>query len=348
MSVVGYYVRGSWRALKATARNLFRPVVTEGVRPHETRAERYRASFALVHDEHGDEACIGCMLCEKICPSDIITVKRGKKAESPNTGEKRGWCEDFTLDLQACIICELCVQVCPVDAIVMVREQEQPGYSREDLVLTMDKLYANETAKPLYWGTGSKLFEMQDPDRLMIARFLGRTKRRAQANRLYEACVEQAREPAFYASLGVPDTLDGRFDMIGVHVFLLLRRLKAEGEKGEAFAQTVFDAMFADMDRSLREMGVGDMGIGKRVRAMGKAFMGRIMAYDKALEGDEPLEDALARNLYRNTGQDAENLSWMAAYMRRQLKALEGQPAEALFQGEVVFDKAETQPGDAA
>ena len=158
------YFADAARALVATLKGALRKPTTEQfpkeVRP---RPERYRASFALVHDEHGDEACIGCLACERICPSRVISLKPGPKAESPKTGKKRGWCEDFTLDLNACIFCELCVQVCPVDAIVMVREKETPGWSREDLVLTMDKLYANETLKTPTWGTGTKLMEMQEP-----------------------------------------------------------------------------------------------------------------------------------------------------------------------------------------
>ena len=159
---------GAGRALWVTFRNFFRRRVTEGMRPEESRAKRYKASFALVHDEHGEEACIGCDLCGKICPSQIITVVSDSKRLSPVTGKKRGYVKDFTLDLQACIYCELCVQVCPTDAIVMLRVQEEPGYAREDLVLTMDKLYENERRKPLYWGKGSLLMEMQDPNRRVL------------------------------------------------------------------------------------------------------------------------------------------------------------------------------------
>lgn len=147
--------------------NLFRPQVTEPLpwKERRARSERYRASFALVHDENGEEACIGCKMCEKICPSDIITVTPGGKVESPATGKKRGTASAFTLDLNACIICELCVQVCPVDAILMLRVQEQPSFDRNALMLDMEKLYENEKLAELTWATGAKLMEMQDPDR---------------------------------------------------------------------------------------------------------------------------------------------------------------------------------------
>ena len=144
------------------------PMVTESIRPHETRSDRFKGSFALLHDTdpesptYEQELCIGCLACERICPSQIITVTRGPKIEKTD-GKKRGTASDFTLDLQACIYCELCIQVCPTDAIIFVRVQEKPGFSREDLVLTMDKLYANEKLQPHYWGTGSKLMEMQNP-----------------------------------------------------------------------------------------------------------------------------------------------------------------------------------------
>ncbi|MBS1153748.1 MAG: NADH-quinone oxidoreductase [Myxococcaceae bacterium] len=158
---MGYFT-DSVAALAATMRNFFRPATTvqypKVIRP---RAERYRASFALLHDEQGDEACIGCLQCERICPSKVISIKGPVKKDSPITGKKRGYADDFTLDLSACIFCELCVQVCPTDAIVMTREQEQPAFAREDLVLTMAKLYANEKSKPRAWGDGTRLMEMQ-------------------------------------------------------------------------------------------------------------------------------------------------------------------------------------------
>jgi len=156
-------IQSGLRALATTIVNAFRPVATVQyplvVRP---RAERYRASFALLHDEHGDELCIGCLFCERICPSEVISIKQAAKRESPVTGKKRGYADDFTLDMSACIFCELCVQVCPTDAIVMTREQDQPSYSREDLVLTMPKLYANEKTKTRSWGDGTRLMAMQD------------------------------------------------------------------------------------------------------------------------------------------------------------------------------------------
>jgi len=155
----------SFDNLAVNLRNIFRPKNTEALPWEETRARsaRYRASFALVHNEHGEEACIGCKMCEKICPSEIITVVPGGRVESPATGKKRGSCSDFILDLNACIVCELCVQVCPEDAILMLKVQETPSYSREDLVLTMDKLYENEKLEATTWATGAKLIDMQAP-----------------------------------------------------------------------------------------------------------------------------------------------------------------------------------------
>lgn len=161
---MGYFL-DSLRSMGTTIKNAFRPPTTvQFPKEKRERSERYRTSFALLHDTEGDELCVGCLQCERICPSQVITVIAEKK-ESPVTGKRRGYATDFVLDLNACIFCELCVQVCPTDAIVMTRVAETPGYSREELCLTMDRLYENETAKPATWATASLLMAMQDPKR---------------------------------------------------------------------------------------------------------------------------------------------------------------------------------------
>jgi cytochrome b pre-mRNA-processing protein 3 len=165
-----------------------------------------------------------------------------------------------------------------------------------------------------------------------------------RANTLYNTAVAQSRQPGFYLAGGVPDTIDGRFDMIVLHAFLIMRRLRDGGPDGEALSQALFDEMFADMDRSLREMGVGDMGIGRKVRGMGKAFMGRVRAYEEALEeGGNALEEALTRNLYRSAPPSPVALALVAAYVRHENAALKSFPIAALMAGEASFGPA---PGD--
>ncbi len=160
-----------WQTLKSiglsmavTARNFFRPPATV-MYPEQARAypERFRALvFALTHDpETGEENCIGCMMCEHICPAIAIKVVPEKHPDK--AGKTRGWAKEFYLDLNTCIFCELCVQVCPTDAIVMTKVWEASVYERRDFVLDKDALHANETKYPLAWATGSRLREMQGP-----------------------------------------------------------------------------------------------------------------------------------------------------------------------------------------
>jgi len=157
------YLTDTLRALVTTLVNVFRrPVTVQFPVEIRPRADRFRTSFALLHDEQGDELCIGCLQCERICPSQVIRIVQAPKRESKVTGKKRGWADDFTLDLAACIFCELCVQVCPADAIVMTKAAEEPTFTREDLVLTMEKLYANEKTKPASWANGTRLMAMQE------------------------------------------------------------------------------------------------------------------------------------------------------------------------------------------
>ncbi|MGE3623194.1 MAG: ubiquinol-cytochrome C chaperone family protein [Bdellovibrionales bacterium] len=154
------------------------------------------------------------------------------------------------------------------------------------------------------------------------------------ADPLYRACVAQARLPVFYTDFGVPDTVDGRFDMLVLHVFLVLRQLKGEARA----SQQLFDLMFADMDKNLREMGVGDMSVGKKIRPMISAFYGRAKAYEGALrDGGDTLRDTLARNIYGRTPPAPEALQAMTDYVRRAASRLDGQPSAQLLQGQVDF-----------
>lgn len=158
---------------------------------------------------------------------------------------------------------------------------------------------------------------------------------------LHAAIVNQARQPVFYAQHGVPDSLDGRFDMVVLHAYLAFGRLKQLGETGEALSQQLFDLIFDDMDANLREIGVGDLSVGKKVKKMAQAFFGRAAAYDAGLEANaapDVLEQALRRNVYGTVANPApENLAWLASYTRSALAALADQPAEMLLSGRLRF-----------
>jgi cytochrome b pre-mRNA-processing protein 3 len=142
---------------------------------------------------------------------------------------------------------------------------------------------------------------------------------------IYGMIVAQAREPLFYRDLGVPDTVDGRFDLLILHLWMVLRRLK--GTEGRAdLAQALFDRFCEDMDANLREMGVGDLIVPKRMQAFGEAFYGRAAAYDLALTDNA---DALARALSRNIltknildGEANENARRLASYAEDAIAAL--------------------------
>lgn len=161
-----------------------------------------------------------------------------------------------------------------------------------------------------------------------------------QGRALYSAVVSQARRPEFYADLGVPDTLDGRFDMIVLHVFLVMQRLRGQGEAADGVARALVEALFDDMDANLREMGVADLGVGKRVKQMIDGLYGRLDAYRDGLAADDgghALRVALDNNLFGTVATRPGQLGAMADYVRREVLALAGQPADALLAGTVAF-----------
>ncbi len=159
---------------------------------------------------------------------------------------------------------------------------------------------------------------------------------------LYGAIVAQARAPVFYVEFGVPDTVDGRFDLIVLHLVLVLRRLAAIGERGQNLGQRLFDAFCRDLDGNLREMGVGDLAVPKRMRRFGEAFYGRQAAYLAALAADDQqdFEKALARNILQVEGID-HRAARLARYARAAARQLDAKDAAALCGGAIDFPDPE-------
>lgn len=166
-------------------------------------------------------------------------------------------------------------------------------------------------------------------------------KRKASRNSIravYGAIVAAARHPRFYAEWGVPDTVDGRYDMIIYHAVPVIDRLSREGEAAKGFAQGLTDEVFADMDRSLREMGVGDLSVGKKVRRMAEVFYGRARAYTAALAaGDvEALTEALGRNIFAGV-EAPDGARLLADHALRLYQYLHERPIGPILSGEIDF-----------
>jgi cytochrome b pre-mRNA-processing protein 3 len=154
---------------------------------------------------------------------------------------------------------------------------------------------------------------------------------------IYGMIVAQAREPAFYASFNVADTVNGRLDMLILHLWLVLRRLRSVAG-GDQLAQAVFDHFCADMDDNLREMGVGDLTVPKRMQAFGEAFYGRSTAYDLAFDaGDQELAQSLMRNVLN--GDFPESARSLANYVRVASAHLAAVEDNAICVGSWTFSK---------
>jgi cytochrome b pre-mRNA-processing protein 3 len=152
---------------------------------------------------------------------------------------------------------------------------------------------------------------------------------------LYAAIVAAARQEKFYAVWGVPDSMDGRFDMQVLHMYLVLERLGESGVEAEALRQTLTDRFFAAMDAALREVGVGDLAVGKKVRKMAEAFFGRIKAYSAATTEND-LRDAFARNIY--AGAEAGRAGALATWTIQARQVLKTQALDAVARGDVRFE----------
>jgi cytochrome b pre-mRNA-processing protein 3 len=170
----------------------------------------------------------------------------------------------------------------------------------------------------------------------MLNRLFRPNPTREAGGALYAAVVEQARAPALYATLGAPDTVEGRFEIYSLHVVLLLDRLNAPGEAAKAVSQALFDTYVKSLDDALREMGVGDLSVGKKMRRLAEAFFGRVKSYHAAfaaLPDEGPLRDLLTRTVY--AAADAAKAPALAAYVVAQREHLAGQPLEGFLEGRV-------------
>ena len=154
---------------------------------------------------------------------------------------------------------------------------------------------------------------------------------------VYSAIVAQSRQPRFYADWQVPDTVTGRFDMISLHMALLFRRLRAESGPQKQFSQAVFDLFFKDMDRSLREMGVTDLGVPKKIQKMGNIFFGLLAALNAAMDSKDvaAVEQVLSRNIFEDS--TGPHVRALADYLFAEDEVLSTQSPEQITAGTIDF-----------
>lgn len=199
-------------------------------------------------------------------------------------------------------------------------------------------------------------------------------KWRGQARLLYTTISAVSREPALYLTLGVPDTVEGRFESLSLHVCLVLRRLKALPPPALDVSKDIVDLFFADLDAALRELGVGDLSVGKKIKVLAQAFYGRAKALEGALAAGAPagaLEMVLARNvlgLGENAGDDGGSVAVradtgnidttdlgapdlgaeLAHYVRDAARLLDGQDLDAILRADHLFPPLDTPVFSAA
>jgi cytochrome b pre-mRNA-processing protein 3 len=175
----------------------------------------------------------------------------------------------------------------------------------------------------------------------------GRARRQVAAA-LYRDLVNQARTPVFYRDLGVPDSPEGRFEMVGLHVALVVRRLRGAGPAGRALAQELFDLMFADIDESLRRIGIGDLSVGKQVKRLAGNFYARLKALDEAFAGEPMarLRPMLRTNVYHGGATPTERqLDALVRYLVAANETLRARPAARLLAGRLRFADPDSTEG---
>ncbi len=177
-----------------------------------------------------------------------------------------------------------------------------------------------------------------------LRRLFSRSRFSERAHLLHDSVVAQARSPSLFRYHHIPDTFDGRFEFLVLHVLLVMRRLRSDGGDGVAAAQELFDLVMADFDRALRESGVGDLRVGSRVRRMAQGYFGRARALDDALAnaGPDTLDEVLERNVYGTVSVEAGTVSGLACYVRRQVAHLDSMDHHRVVAGDIDFAHMES------
>jgi cytochrome b pre-mRNA-processing protein 3 len=175
----------------------------------------------------------------------------------------------------------------------------------------------------------------------MFRWFSGRAARREAAETIYDSIVAQSRDPAFYMRCGVPDTLSGRFDMLVIHMFVVLQILKLGGREGQLLAQEIVEAFVREMDTMVRDLGVQERNIPREVRKIAQLFYGQLLAYSTTLARNDL--KGLAGEVWRSfqsseAGRDAPIAAdAIAYYMRQSIRNIQEMPLNMLLQGDIAF-----------
>jgi cytochrome b pre-mRNA-processing protein 3 len=175
--------------------------------------------------------------------------------------------------------------------------------------------------------------DVRRPDLALLSRLFGARRERSALRPLYDALVAAARDPAWYREGGIPDTLEGRFDMVAATVALALLRLEAEGERAAAESVALTETFIDDMDGTLRQIGIGDFVVGKHVGRLVGALGGRLGALREVLSDGAALEPVVRRNLFRDAPADEAQVAFVAARLRRLHEALAQTAMEPLLSG---------------
>ena len=171
----------------------------------------------------------------------------------------------------------------------------------------------------------------------MILSFSSRRADRQAAECIYSAAVRAARRPDFYLECGVPDTLQGRFEMIALNLFIVLYRLMHSPGDDPNLARLVSEALVVDMDGAFREMGVGDLSVPKRMRSLYRSFAGRVSAYKAAVEdGEAAIAAALSRNVFPD-GTEDRHVLLLSAYLRESVAAMRAADLSRLRNGDLPY-----------